>query len=41
MVALLAGSLRVAFQSVASAREHELAATDPGFDNSEGLDGLN
>lgn len=32
---LLAGSHRVAFQTVASAREHQLCATTPGFDYSE------
>jgi type IV secretory pathway VirB4 component len=32
---LLAGSHRVAFQTVASAREHQLAATDLEFENSE------
>jgi len=38
---LLSGSHRVGFHTVASQAEHRLASTDPGFDNSEGLDGLN
>ena len=38
---LLAGSHRVAFQTVASAREHQLAATSPGFDDTEDYDGHN
>jgi hypothetical protein len=38
---LLSGTCRVPFQAVASPAEHRLAVTDPEFDNSEDLDGLN
>jgi hypothetical protein len=38
---LLAGTNRTGFQAISSTAEHRLCTTDPGFDNSEGLDGFN
>jgi DNA helicase HerA-like ATPase len=38
---LISGTNRTSFQALSSDAEHLVCTTDPGFDNSEDLDGLN